>query len=258
MYKTAEHVGKKCAGVLVFLGAVVLACREVIRNPKRLRKRDFFYYADLCGTRSLPIVLLICFLMGVILGFQAAVQMVKFGTEIFVADLVGFTVLKELGPLMVAMICTGRAGSAFSAEIGTMKTDDEANALYTMGISPERFLVVPKLLAMVTVMPLLTIFGDTAGLAGGLAVGTLGLGIPMAAYLERSAAALEYSSLLLGVLKSFFFAVIITFCGCYAGFRAAPNAQGVGRSATSAVVTSIFWVIIADALLTFVYSLWGY
>ncbi len=241
-----------------FWGATADSTAQVIRHPAKLRRQAFLYYLDLCGAQALPIVLLICFLMGITLGFQSAVQMRKFGTEIFVADLVGFATLKEFGPLMVALIATGRAGSAFAAEIGAMKAEEEISALQTMGISPVRFLVVPKLLAMVLAMPLLTVFGDVAGLLGGLAVGVVFLGLPAETYCSRTAEVLTPAVFLLGVLKSFVFGAMIALVGCKEGFRSSPDSQGVGRAATNAVVRAILALVVLDTLLTVIYSFWGY
>ncbi len=240
---------------IAFLGAVALS---LFGSWRRFRWRDVWYYLDLCGGKSLGIVLLLCYLMGVVLGFQAAIQMRKFGTEIFVADLVGFALLKELGPLMVAMVETGRAGSAFAAEIGTMKVDEEVEALATLGIDVERFLVLPKLLALAVAMPLLTIFGDVAGLLGGMTVGVGMLEIPITAYYLRTVEVLSPMTFFLGTIKSVVFAVLIALAGCFCGFRATRDAQGVGRGATDAVISSIFLVIIADAIISVVYWPFGY
>ena len=174
------------------------------------------------------------------------------------ADLVGFSILKELGPLMVAMIATGRAGSAFAAEIGTMKVNDEISALETMGFAPSRFLVIPKMLAMVLVAPVLTVFGDVIGIVGGFVVGTTMLGLPLMAYYNRTVEVLYPMVFILGMVKSIVFALIIAVIGCLRGFQAECNAQGVGRATTSAVVTSIFLIVIADAVLTIIFSLMGY
>lgn len=252
---------KKAASMLaapvIFTGAVAAALPQLFRKHG-LRRRDLFYYLDLCGTKSLGVVLLISLLMGMVLAIQGALQLRKVGTDIFIVDLVGFAVLKEFGPLMVAIIATGRAGSAFAAEIGTMKVNEEIYALKTLGVVPEAFLVLPKLLAMLIVMPLLTVFADTAGLLGGLVIGTSFLDIPCSAYIERTFNVLDEVTFLLGVLKALFFSILITLAGCYCGFQAAGDAQGVGRGATKAVVASIFLVIVADAVLTLLYSLAGY
>ena len=210
---------------LEFLGETSIAFVEALRNPFKIRWRETFYYLEQCGVKSLPIVLIICFLLGVILAFQGALQLAQFGTQIFIVDLVGWSVLMELGPFMVAIIATGRAGSAFAAEIGTMIADEEVNALSTMGISVARFLVIPKLLALAVAMPLLTCFGNIAALIGGLFIGvTVG-------------------------------GVIIALVGCFRGLQSTMDAQGVGRSATNAVVTSIFAVVISDAIITLLKSM---
>lgn len=265
MKKFFISIGRMVAGEVVswresvaFWGETAASLALLMRNPRKLRWSNFAYYMDMCGALALPIVILICFLMGITIAFQAAVQMQKFGTEIFVADLVGFSMLKEFGPLMVALIATGRAGSSFAAEIGAMKAEEEISALTTMGISPVRFLVVPKLLAMVIAMPILTVFGDIAGLLGGLAVGNFYLGLTAETYISRTAEVLTPMVFVLGVVKSFFFGAMIALVGCREGFRSAPDSQGVGRAATGAVVRSILFLIILDTVLTVLYSFWGY
>ncbi|MBN1864054.1 MAG: ABC transporter permease, partial [Victivallales bacterium] len=220
----------------------------------KIRWRETFYYMDICGADALPIVSMICFLMGLILAFQGAVQLSKVGTDIYLADAVGLSIVKELGPLMVAMISTGRAGSAFAAEIGTMKVGEEVNALTTFGFVPSRFLFVPKFIAMIVTMPLLTVFGDFVGVLGGMAVGYFKLGIPILAYTNRTLHVLKPIHLTESLTKSIVFAAIITVVGCIRGFESDDDAQGVGRSATKAVVSSIFVIIIADAFLTYVFS----
>ena len=254
----ATTIGEDFVFFVSFLGELASASKKLIRHPSRLRGKDMFYYMDLCGSQALPIVLCICYLMGVILGFQFALQAQKVGAEIYVADGVGFSILKELGPFMVAVICTGRAGSAFAAEIGTMKVNEEISALQTMGFSPIAFLVIPKLLAMLITMPLLIVFGDFAGLAGGFTVGVTMMDLTPVAYLDRTFQVLMPSTLTMGVLKGLVFATIIALVGCMRGFQSTSDAQGVGRATTSAVVTSIFLVVVADAILTRLYTLWGY
>ncbi len=246
--------GRNFYQLTAFVGCVG---RE-LRHAGRIRRKSLAYYLDQCGTKSLGIVVLICFLMGMILAIQSLLQMSKFGTEIFTADLVGFSILKELGPLMVAIIATGRAGSAFAAEIGTMKVDDEIDALVTMGIEPASYLVLPKLLAMLTVMPLLSVAGDAAGLLGGLFMGVTYGGIPAAAYWDRTIEVLYPMAFVMGILKSFVFAVLITIAGCWKGFQSSNDAQGVGRSATGAVVSSILLIVVSDMIMTLIYSIFGY
>ena len=240
---------------LDFLGNTVIALVEALRHPFKIRWRETFYYLEQCGVKSLPIVLIICFLLGTILAFQGALQLAQFGTQIFIVDLVGWSVLMELGPVMVAIIATGRAGSAFAAEIGTMIVDEEVNALNTMGISVARFLVIPKLIALSVAMPLLTCFGNIAALFGGLCIGVTVGDVPMAAYVTRTFNVLTPDAFLFGVGKSLIFAVIIALVGCFRGLQSTMDAQGVGRSATNAVVTSIFAVVISDAIITVLNSL---
>ena len=241
----------------MFLGAVTLALPSFFTR-RGFRKRELNYYLDLCGVQSVLIVIMICFLMGAGVALQSVLQLRKFGTEIFTADLVGFAVLKEFGPLMVAIIATGRAGSAFAAEIGTMKVNEEISALRTMGIRPEAYLVLPKLFAMLLAMPLLAAIGDVAGILGGMAIGVSYTDLTVEVYWQRTINALNGVTFMLGILKGAVFSVMISLCGCYCGFTAAGDAQGVGRGATKAVVSSIFFVVVADAVLTMLYSFIGY
>ena len=248
---------KSLYNVIVFCGDVFLAVIDAVRHPFKIRLRETFYYLEQCGVKSIPIVLLICFLLGMILAFQGALQLSKFGTEIFIVDLVSFSVLMELGPFMVAIIATGRAGSAFAAEIGTMIADEEVNALSTMGISISRFIVIPKLLAMVIALPILSAFGDIAALLGGMFVGNIMADIPMAAYYTRTINILAPGTFLFGIGKSVIFAVLISLIGCYKGLQSTMDAQGVGRSATGAVVSGILAVVISDAIIAVIDSLGG-
>ena len=239
-----------------FIGRVAAEVPPLLRHG--MRRRDFRYYMDLCGVQALPIVLLICLLMGMVMAVNGQIQLSKLGQEIFVVDAVGFVVLKELWPLMVAMVLTGWAGSAFAAEIGTMKLDEQISALETMGIRPESFLVFPKLTAMLISMPVLTVFGNVAGIVGGMLIGVTIMKIPFVAYWTRTIEVLDVTTFLLGTAKSIPFAILITLAGCYCGFNAANNSQGVGRGATKAVVASIFLVVVADVLITVLYSFIGY
>lgn len=255
--ETALSFWNDCINFLAMTGEIASSLAYAIRHPTKIRWKETSYYMDVCGTDAVPIVILICFLMGLILGFQGAIQMHKFGTDIFVADLVGLSIVKELGPLMVAMICTGRAGSAFAAELGTMKVGDEIDAMITMGFVPSRFLLVPKIIALVAVMPILTIFGDILGIMGGMFVGKIQLELPIIAYYNRTIIAIKPEYLIEGILKSIVFAFLIAGVGCLRGLEAKNDTQGVGRATTSAVVSGIFLVIVADTLLTILFSyLW--
>jgi len=248
-------VGKHCLSMLGHIGDFGAEVARAMRHPSKIRWRETFYYMDMCGSDALPIVSIICLLMGLILGFQGAIQMHRFGTDIFLADAVGLIIIKELGPLMVAMISTGRAGSAFAAEIGTMKVGEEIDAMTTFGFVPSRFLFIPKLIAMLVAAPLLTVFGDVIGILGGMTVGYFQLGIPITAYTNRTLVVLHPIHLAESLTKSLVFAVLITVVGCVRGFESDSDAQGVGRAATSAVVTSILMIVLADTILTALFSM---
>jgi len=243
--------------IFTFIGDLSYSLYLSVRHPQLVRWRDMLYYMDRTGSDAVPIVVMICFLMGLILGFQAAVQMHQFGADIYVADLVGLSIVMELGPLMVAMICTGRAGSSFAAEIGSMKVAEEVDALVTMGLDPNRFLVLPKVLALTAAMPLLTLFGDIAGIAGGFAVGMGQLGLPFVAYYSRTAQVISLWHIGQGLIKSVVFALLVSAVGCQRGLRAEGGAQGVGESTTSSVVSGIFLIVLADAVLTIVFNALG-
>ena len=233
-----------------FIGELTSAVYYSIRYPRKVQWKETLYYMDKSGADAVPIVILICFLMGAILAFQGVVQMGRFGLSIYVANLVGLAIIKELGALMVAMICIGRAGSAFAAEIGTMKVSEELDAMETMGLNTSRFLVIPKMIALVCVMPLLTIIGDIAGVLGGMVVGVLKSNVSVSEYYLRTLEAVSGLDMFEGIMKSIVFAVLIAAIGCLRGFEAENDAKGVGSAATSSVVSGIFLIVVADAVIT--------
>jgi phospholipid/cholesterol/gamma-HCH transport system permease protein len=256
-----EHIGaaslklvKDIIGMFAFARDVGAALYDSVKHPRRIRWRETLYYMDMCGGDALPITALICFLMGVILGYQAALQAHKNGLDNFLAGLVGCSFTRELGPLMVAVIATGRAGSAFAAEIGTMKLSEEVDAMKTMGFVPERFLVIPKLIAMLTMVPLLTVIGDVVGIVGGMLVANVQLDIPFITYYNQTVYWVLPRYFAEGLIKSVVYALIITCVGCMRGFETGNDAIAVGRSTTSAVVTSIFLIIVADTGLTMIFN----
>jgi phospholipid/cholesterol/gamma-HCH transport system permease protein len=204
-----------------------------------------------------PIVLLINFLVGFVMAFQGAVQLKQFGANIFVADLVGLSVTRELGPLMTGIIVCGRSGAAFAAEIGTMKVSEEIDALRTMGFGPYRYLVMPRTLALMLVLPLLTLLADLVGIAGGLLVGLLSLDLTIASYLHETQTAVRTWDVFSGVLKSVVFALAIGLISCQQGFATSGGAEGVGRRTTSSVVTILFALILIDALFTLFFFFFG-
>ena len=202
------------------------------------------------GVNSLPIVATITFMVGLIIAMQSAYQLERFGAEIYVADLVGVSVTRELAPLITAIIVAGRSGSAIAAEIGSMKVAEELDALKTMAVNPVHFLVVPRTLAMIIVVPCLTVLADLLGILGGLLLGVTSLKISWIAYLNETADALQLKDFVSGLIKSFFFAAIIAIVGAFEGFNVEGGAEGVGKATTTAVVRSIFLIIIADMLFT--------
>jgi len=198
------------------------------------------------GVRSLPIVGMISFLVGVIMAMQSAYTLQQFGAEIFIANLVGISALRELAPLMTAILITGRSGSAIAAEIGTMKVSEEIDALHVMGLNPTKFLVVPKFLAMVLAVPCVTVLAMAIMILGGFFIGVFVIGIDASSYYEQTARALVGKDLFTGLVKSIFFALVICWVGVYRGFQVEGGAEGVGKQTTSSVVTSIFLIIIVD------------
>ena len=246
--------------LIAFIGDMSASVWECVRHPKRVRWKDFLFYMNTCGPDGLPITIMISALMGVVLAYQAEVQSHKYGADNFLPMVIGCTILRELGPLMVAIVATGRSGSAFAAEIGTMKISEELDALRTMGIRPARFLVVPKMWAMLLMLPLLTAIGDFVGCAGGYMVMKTELGMPLDVFLRLTQQGVAVKYFIEGILKSVVFAYIITLTGCWRGFRTGSDAIAVGRSTTSAVVTSILFIVLADAFLAKIFTVfygWG-
>jgi phospholipid/cholesterol/gamma-HCH transport system permease protein len=239
-----------------FTGELVLGLRDAALRPTRMRLRETWLYMERTGLDALPIVALISFLMGLITAFQAAVQLTQFGADIYVANLVGLSIVRELGPLMTAIIAAGRSGAAFAAEIGTMKVSEEVDALTTMGLDRTRFLVTPKVVSLVLMLPCLTLFSDLVGILGGLTVSALGLGMPAQVYIRQTRLALGIWDVYSGLIKSVAFAILIAGVGCLRGFQAEGGAESVGRITTSAIVAGIFLIIVADAVFTIVFHYW--
>lgn len=239
-----------------FVGEVVFGLRDAIVHPRLMRWRETWLYMERAGRDGLPIVLLISFLMGLITAFQAAVQLKEFGAEIYVANLVGLSITRELGPLMTAIIAAGRSGAAFAAEIGTMKVSEEVDALAAMGLDRTRFLVTPKVVALLVMLPCLTLFADVIGIIGGLFVAVFNLGLPAVVYLRQMALYMTFGDIGTGLVKSVVFAFLIATIGCMRGFQARSGAESVGRITTSAIVSGIFSIIVADAIFTLLFHDW--
>jgi len=240
-------VGAEIYQQVAFIGEVSRALVGALAQPRRLRWGDTLKVAEAAGYQALPIVSLIAFLLGVILAFQSAVAMRQFGAEIFVADLVAISLFRELGPLMMAILLAGRSGAAFAAEIGTMKVNEEVNALQTMGLDPVRFLVVPKILAGIFVAPLLTLYANLIGLVGAALV-MRGFGIPMVTFFNQVSGAVDFTDLASGLFKACVFGFLVASVSCLRGLQTGAGAAAVGRSTTSAVVSAIILIVVADGL----------
>lgn len=241
------HDGRE---LVVFTGEVMLGLRTAFANPMQLRWRETWHYMQRAGVDGLPIVSLISFLMGVITAFQAAIQLTQFGADIYIANLVGLSIVRELGPLMTAIIAAGRSGAAFAAEIGTMKVSEEVDAMETMGLDRTRFLVTPKVLALLLMLPCLTLYADLVGILGGLTVATGWLALPPQVYIQQLRRVLVPWDIISGLIKTLAFALLIAGVGCLRGLQAKTGAESVGRITTSAIVAGIFLIIVADAIFT--------
>ncbi len=259
-----EHVGQASLGlfatlrqVLAFLGECLRAAGRTLREPRSVPWREVGRLLERHGADSLPIVLLIGFLIGLITAFQAAVQLHELGADSFVADLVALSITRELGPLMTAIVVAGRSGAAIAAELGTMRVSEEIDALHTMGLDPWRHLVFPRVLAVTLALPLLILLADVVGLVGGLLIGTLQLDLSVYGYLLSTQEALDLSDVFGGMLKGLFFGGMIALVACERGLAASGGAEGVGRSTTSAVVAILFHLIALDALFTVLFNLFG-
>ena len=234
--------------LLNFVGEFWIDSTRLIRGRAGLRWGDCLNEMQRCGAMALPIVSLISFLVGVTLAYSGSIVLKRFGGEIWVADLIGVAMTREMGALMAAITLAGRTGAAFAAEIGTMKGNEEIDALSTLGISPIRFLVMPRVLALGLMMPLLAMYANCLGILGGMAVSYATLDIPPAAYWVEMLTIVDMQDILVGVIKSVAFGLIVGLSGCLRGLQADRNAAGVGKAATSAVVTAILLIIVADAV----------
>lgn len=232
---------------ITFIGQATIALLLSLLNPRKVRWKDVLVTSEKVGVNAFGIIALVNFLVGLVISFQSAIPLEKYGGTIFVADLLVLSTFRELGPLMTAIVVNGRSSSAFAAEIGTMKVNEEVDALTTMGLDPIRFLVVPKIIASLIMIPILTVFGNLFALIGGLVV-MITLGFPPVAYLNEIVSAASYVDFLGGLFKSVFFAVIIAGVGCLEGLKTQKGPAAVGDSTTSAVVRGIILIILFDGI----------
>ena len=251
------NIGSEIGFMLMFLGDTCFSLLTFLRHPGSLRFNDTVENMKRVGLDALPIVGLISFLLGLIMAFMSSVQLQQFGANIYVASLVSISMTRELGPIMTAIIVAGRSGSSFAAEIGTMKISEEVDALSTMNINPNFFLVLPRMFAAFLVMPVLTLFSDLFAIAGGLLVGVTMLDLTVSGYTNQTINSLTLFDVFWGVFKSGIFAILISWTGCLKGFQVRGGAAGVGKATTSAVVTSIFLIVMSDSLLVVILRYWN-
>src|SRR3989475_2125827 len=250
--------GVRDAGVtLWFVGAVSIAFARSLLGRARYRRSDFLLVLQEVGAQALPIVSLISFLVGVILAYVGAIQLRQFGAQVYVADLVGIGMTREMGAMMAAVIMAGRTGAAFAAQLGTMQVNEEIDALTTLGISPIEFLVLPRMLALALMMPLLCLYADLLGLVGGMAVGLGMLDLGATEYYVRTIGAISLADCVAGLIKASVFGVLVAIAGCLRGIQCGRSSAAVGAATTSAVVTGIVLIIVADALTTVIFDLLG-
>jgi len=242
------HFARDFVNFVTFIGELLVALAYTLTHPKTLRGKDVFFYIQRAGVDGLPIVALIGLLMGLIMAFMSYLQFKQFGANIYVPALVSFAMIKELGPLMTAILVAGRSGSAFAAEIGTMVVNEEVDALHTMGFDPIRFLAVPKVLATVFVVPILTIYADFFGIFGGMIIGVTSLDLTVNTYITQSIKTIQVFDVVTSLVKAAVFAGLISAIGCQRGFQVRSGAQDVGKFTTSAVVAAIFLIVVADSI----------
>ena len=238
--------------IMIFVGELLSATVYSILHPFSVRWADSLLYIKRVGVDGLPILGLISFLIGLIIAFMSSLQLKQFGANIYVASFLAIAVVRELGPIMTAILVAGRSGSAFAAEIGTMKVNEEIDALVVMGFDPVRFIAVPKMLAAMVAVPLLTLYADLFGILGGLVVGVMGLDLTPYTYIHQTIRSIAVFDIISGIVKAVVFAVLISGISCQRGFETGEGAEAVGISATSAVVSSIFLIIVADSIFAIV------
>ena len=259
-----EQIGASTVGaanslveMLSFLGEMTVTFIALLRMKARYRASDLFLLIQQCGAQALPIVTLISFLVGVILAFVGAVQLKQFGAQIYVADLVGIAMVREMGAMMTGIIMAGRTGAAFAAQLGTMKVTQEIDAFTTAGFSPLEFLVLPRVMALILMMPLLCLYADFVGVIGGAVIGVGMLDLSWTTYFRETAAAITLTDLFGGIFKSSVYGVLIALSGCLRGLQSGNSSSAVGDAATSAVVTGIVAIVAACGIFAVLFYILG-
>lgn len=248
----AQSVARALTRSCTFVGEVVQTSGRLLTGKAHMRMSDFWMAFQQCGPGALPIVALIASLIGLILAFVGAAQLEAFGAQLYIANMVAIGMTREMGALMTAVIMAGRTGAAYAAELGSMQANEEIDALKTFGFPPLEFLVMPRLLALLVAMPLLTVFADALGIFGGFVIGSGLFDISAAQYINQSLEMLTLTDFLIGLFKSLVFAVLIGLIGCYYGLSCGRNAQAVGQATTNAVVSIIVALVVSDALITLI------
>lgn len=255
--RDAIRFGQATREMLAFLGEAVVAVGNLLRGKAGFRRSDFILFIRQCGAEALPIVSLISVLVGLILAFIGAVQLALFGAQIYVASLVGISMIRVMGAVMTGVIVAGRTGAAFAAQLGTMTVNEEIDALATLGIAPMEFLVLPRMLALLIMMPLLCVYADLMGVLGGLIVGVFMLDLNAVEYLNQTRDTVPLTHFWIGLFHSAVFGILVALSGCLRGMQCGRSASAVGEAATSAVVTGIVSIVVATAIITVVCNVLG-
>jgi phospholipid/cholesterol/gamma-HCH transport system permease protein len=253
----AERAWQSNRDTFTFIGEVALAVLRMFRGKARFRRSDLLETLQECGAKTLPIVSLISVLVGLILAFVGAIQLKAFGAQLYVADLVGIAMVREMAAIMTGIIVAGRTGAAFAAKLGTMQVNEEIDALKTMGFSPVEFLVLPRMVALFLMMPLLCLYADLMGVLGGMIVGVTMLDLGITQYYLQTKAAVNLNNLWIGIFMSAVFGVLVSLAGCLRGIQCGRSASAVGEAATSAVVTGIVSIIVATAVINVICNVLG-
>ena len=255
--RAVSRSARTATALTSFLGQVVATLAGIVIHPRRLRLTSVVHHCQEVGLNAVPIVALMAFLIGVVLAFQGSAQLRQFGAEVFVVDLIAISVLRELGILLTAIIVAGRSGSAFTAAIGSMKMREEIDAMRTLGLDPITILVVPRVLALMLMLPALGFIADISGLVGGAVMSWIDLGVSPAVFRARLVANTDVWHFGVGMIKAPFFALIIGIIGCYEGMVVGGDAESLGRLTSTSVVLSIFMVIVMDALFSIFFAVVG-
>lgn len=256
MLKWFEHATREVQYFVQFIGEITIALSRLVRGKANTRWVDFWYFVQQAGPNAIGIISLTSVLIGMILAYLGLVQLRLFGAEIYIADLVTIGMVREMGALMTAIIMAGRTGAAYAAQLGTMQGNEEIDAITTLGMSPIEFLVLPRMLALICIMPLLCLFSDMLGMVGG-AIVSMGMDITFNQYIAQTRDAIDGVDVLTGLFKSLVFAVLIAIAGCKAGIQSGRDSAAVGEATTKAVVTALVYLVIADAALNIIYDKMG-